>query len=331
MDSSLSITAQTTPHRARNESVDELRHHRGHERRSERRSERREDRDDRREAFAELKVKIEQTLTAQIRPPAEVSETQTPEAASAADGEMASSSVEIELKARLRVSGGDFGSALQSFAEALFSALQTLYGAPQSAQTPATSVSPAVLSGATTDPVETPIDAPVAAETPSTDPVVAEPVVAAPVGTEPAATAAGATGSLSIRLRLAYTSFDSQLGPLTQRLAQPGVGDAVPAVGAMFGDLAERFGALRSAVAGAAEAHPNLAKFLQSLAQAFSGGDAAAPAVETATAPASATPASTSTSSSSSASTSTSLSIRFSAVMRYEQAACNSQPALAVA
>ena len=309
MDTSLSITAQPTPQRARNEGVDEVRRHHGHERRAERRSERREEREDRYEAFAELKVKITQTLTAQVAP-APAAETNANSDDSAATG-----SVEIALKAGLQVSGGDFGSALQSFAETLFSALQTLYGTPpQATQAAAADASPAVLVGASTDPVEapadTPADTPVVAETPSTDPVVAEPTTAA--------TPSVGSGSLSIRLRLAYTSFDSQLGTLAQRLAQPDVGSTVPAVGAMFGDLAERFSQLQSAVAGAADAHPNLASFLKSLAQAFGGNQPAAPAVDNGTAPAAtAVPGS--------------LSIRFSAVMRYEQTACNSTPALAVA
>lgn len=306
MDTSLSITAQPTPQRARNEGVDTVRHHHGHERRAERRSERREEREDRREAFAELKVKIAQTLTAQ-QAPAPAAETHAGSEDSAATG-----SIEIALKARLRASGGDFGTALQSFAETLFSALQTLYGTPpQATQAAAANASPAVLVGASTDPVDTPADTPVVAEMPSTDPVVAEP-------TTTAATPSATSGSLSIRLRLAYSSFDSQLGPLAQRLAQPDVGSEVPAVGAMFGDLAERFSQLQTAAAGAAAAHPNLASFLKSLAQSFAGNQTAAPAVDHGAPPA--TTAATG-----------SLSIRFSAVMRYEQTAGSSPPALAVA
>jgi len=348
MDTSLSIaTAATatagTPYSERAEGSGAVRrYHHGHERRTERREERREDRrEDRHEALSQLKLKIEQTLGGLTQ--ATDNAVDVPEEAAAPSTEF-----EVELRAQIHVSGpngsvdakfklsletssddagnGDFSSALQSFSEALFSALKTLYGAEPQMSAP--TASPAVLTDAlntaSTDPVALP-------EVPGVPdaPVTTEPVVVAePAAATPAAPATSNAGSVSVRLRLAYTSFDSQLGPLTQRLAQPGVAEEVPAIGTMFGDLAERFSQMLSAAPSNGSSQPSLTTFLSALAQSFAG------------AAASGTPAAADEADPSTASTTSgnSVSIRFSAVAHYTQTAqtaqttsCNSQPMLAVA
>lgn len=297
-------------------------HHHGHERRAERRSERREEREDRGEAFAQLKLKIEQTFTG--LPPAD-SDTDD------AEGSVASGGFEAELKMKISVSGPDgrvdariklsleasgdgsaagsnFAGALQSFTEALFSALKTLYGTA-GPQTPVSSAATPLL------PAGAPAAVPAPASAPAADPVVVD-VPAEAAAPEAAAAPNGAAGSLSIRVRVAYTSFDSQIGPLAQRLAQPGIGNDVPAVGAMFGDLAERFSQLLSAAPNGGNPPPTLASFLAALAQSFAGPRPEAP-ISLAPAPA--------------PSEASSLSIRFSATARYEPAPGPGLQALAIA
>ncbi|MFA6262540.1 MAG: hypothetical protein WC760_13820, partial [Bacteroidia bacterium] len=88
-------------------------------------------------------------------------------------------------------------------------------------------------------------------------------------------TPSSGSASLSIRVRLTYGSFDGQLGALTNQLAQPDVGNDVPAVGAMFNDLAARFSQLLSTAPGGDGQHTTLGGFLAALAHAFkqpSGG-----------------------------------------------------------
>lgn len=274
---------------------DARRVHSGHERRSERREERRsERRDDRHAAFAELKAKVQQTL--QGSTPAEA-------------GNSSDSSFEAEFKASIHLSGpngsvdakikfsldaesggagsngdssNDFASALQGFTEALFSALKTLYGAePQTPQTAVSTVSAPVLTDALASAPSTAIAASTDTPAPATEAVAGSTPAALPSTDTPAPaesavpTPSSGSASLSIRVRMTYGSFDGQLGALTHRLAQPDVGNDVPAVGAMFNDLAARFSQLLSTAPGGDGQHTTLGGFLAALAHAFkqpSGG-----------------------------------------------------------
>jgi hypothetical protein len=65
-------------------------------------------------------------------------------------------------------------------------------------------------------------------------------------GTNASAPTSPPLSSVSIKLRLTYNSFDDSMGSLVNQLAQPGVGSSVPAVGAMFKDLTDRFSQLLS-------------------------------------------------------------------------------------
>ncbi len=231
-------------------------------------------------AYATLRIKIEQTLS---------------KLADADDGLETSANPDtpamgpISLKARIEISGPggrldarlslqggaagtDFGAALKSFTDAMFSALQTLYGnAPQA---------PALAAPGATG-------ANVAPSTSLTAATAASPtVVTDALATGAAATAAGATpsvassgsGSLSIKLRLSYNSFDNQLGSLVKQLAQPDVGQTTPALADPMGELASRFAQLLAMARGAGSAQPTLGSFLAALSSSISPPPSAAAA-----------------------------------------------------
>ncbi len=76
---------------------------------------------------------------------------------------------------------------------------------------------------------------------------------------------------MSIKLRLTYDSFENNLGPLVNQLAQPNLGDALPGLTALLGDLADRFGTLLSQTSGAGAGAPSLQEFLTALSGSFFG------------------------------------------------------------
>lgn len=209
--------------------------------------------------------------------------------------------VDFKLKMELDdVDSATFQSALQGFTETLYAALRSMYGSEP--QTPAPSDSAGVTAAAlaadpsagTTAPPATPATTapapaagalPVAesdvAPSPAPQPIatdVADTAVPAPAAGQTAATPA-ATGSLNLRLRLSYTSFGDSVGPLMQRLAQPGAADD-GAAGSLFGELSERFDALTAAGGGNADGKLSLGPFLNALAQRFAPPPASA-AVDT--------------------------------------------------
>lgn len=273
---------------------DARRVHGGHERRHERREERRtERRDDRSEAFAQLKVKVQQTLQGSAPAEAGGSGDNGFEAELKASIHLSGPNGSVDAKIKLSLDaesgasnggdGNDFASALQGFTEALFSALKTLYGAePQTPQSATSTVSAPVLTDALASAPSTTIASSTDTPAPATEAAAGSAPAAVPSTDTPApaesatSTPSSASGSasLSIRVRMTYGSFDGQLGALTHRLAQPDVGGDVPAVGAMFNDLAARFSQLLSTAPGDG-AHTTLGGFLAALAHAFkqpSGG-----------------------------------------------------------
>lgn len=104
-----------------------------------------------------------------------------------------------------------------------------------------------------------------------------------PVGAAdtPASTAPASSSSLSIKLRLTYNSFGSQLGSLTQQLAQPGAANAAPGMAGLLGDLSTRFEQMLSLTSGGRS--PSLNDFLDALAKSFAQPASATPSANTAT------------------------------------------------
>ena len=234
-------------------------------------------------AYATLRIKIEQTLSKLADADDGLETSANPD--TPASGPISlKARIEISgpggrLDARLSLQGGaagtDFGAALKSFTDAMFSALQTLYGnAPQA---PALAAPGAT--GAT--------GANVAPSTSLTAATAASPtVVTDALATGAAATTAGATpsvassgsGSLSIKLRLSYNSFDNQLDSLVKQLARPDVGQTTPALADPMDELASRFAQLLAMARGAGSAQPTLGSFLAALSSSISPPPSAAAA-----------------------------------------------------
>ena len=247
-------------------------------------------------AFATLKLKIEETFSSLTG--AGDSNDDSAESTSSFEGEFQArfqfSGPDGEFKAKLKFSmdsdsaqsGTDFASALQGFAQTLFAALNALYGGSASPTTP-TLPAPAD-GGASTPTLPTP--APTSASTSATAAVDATPVGATPPAdtppeVAPAPTAppnpvtggfATTTTSFSIKLRATYDSFENNLGPLANQLAQPNVGDAFPALTSLLNDLADRFGQLVSHSPAAGTSAPSLQDFLKALSGSFFGPKPAA-------------------------------------------------------
>ncbi|MDO9314776.1 MAG: hypothetical protein Q7T97_09555 [Burkholderiaceae bacterium] len=291
-------------HRARHEGHE---HHRHHDR-----ADSQSDRQDSGAAFTTLKLKIQETfssLTGSGRRSDDDDESST--AASGFEGEF-KASIQFsgpggEFKAKLKFSldgdsangGTDFASALQGFAQTLFAALNTLYGGSPSPTTP-TLPAPAgsVAAGATpptpslTNTATTALPAGSTAQADATPPADSAPVVTEPTSaTSPLVTsnASRASASISIKLRATYDSFENNLGPLVNQLAQPNVSDAFPALASLLSDLTERFGQLVSQTSAANASAPSLKDFLTALSGSFFGpqsGAATDPAKADASTPA---------------------------------------------
>ncbi|MFM9914969.1 MAG: hypothetical protein ACKVOX_04100 [Rhizobacter sp.] len=258
-------------------------------------------------AFTTLKLKIQETfssLTGSGR-----SDDDSSTAASSFPGEF-NASIQFsgpggEFKARLKFSlegdstngGTDFASTLQAFAQTLFAALNTLYGSSPSPTTPtlpapAANAAAGSTAPAPTNTATTALPAVGAAQAGATPTAAAAPVVVAPTSAaSPAAasSASRASASISIKLRATYDSFENNLGPLVNQLAQPNVGDAFPALTSLLGDLTERFGQLVSQAPAAGASAPTLKDFLTALSGSFFGpqsGAATQPVKADASAPA---------------------------------------------
>jgi hypothetical protein len=207
-------------------------------------------------------------------------------------------SIEARMKIRLDSGSADaaagFAAVMQSFAETLYAALQTLYGGAQaSPPTGAVTAPPAGAPAALPAPspaVAAPAS-PAAAAPPSaiTTPVVADAAAAADSTAVPAAASAvtpspagsdavNASRSVTVKLRLTYDAFGSSLGPLVNQLAQPDVSNNRPDVSPLLGDLAERFAQMMSLAPGAGAGAPSLNTFLTALSRSFLGaGGTASP------------------------------------------------------
>jgi hypothetical protein len=200
-------------------------------------------------------------------------------------------SIEARMKIRLESgsaeTGAGFAAVMQSFAETLYAALQTLYGGAQaSPPTGAVTAPPAGAPAALPAPspaVAAPAS-PAAAAPPSaiTTPVVADAAAAADSTAVPAAASAvtpspagsdavNASRSVTVKLRLTYYAFGSSLGPLVNQLAQPDVSNNRPDVSPLLGDLAERFAQMMSLAPGAGAGAPSLNTFLTALSRSFLG------------------------------------------------------------
>jgi hypothetical protein len=226
-------------------------------------------------ARAELRVKIEQTFQ-QLRSEAGL------DGKDAGDG----SQVDATLKARIRASGEDgridvrlkisvdwqgegdaaqFAQVLEQFTQTLFGALQTLFGQPEAPDEPATPAAPAITPGdapATTATTATPATAALTAPTttpttPSTD-----------TATQTATTAASAR--ISIRLRLSYGGFETQLPSLVHRLARSETSEQTPALQPLLEDLRSAWARLWGTAGSDPGATPTLAGFLSALGRRYS-------------------------------------------------------------
>jgi hypothetical protein len=243
-------------------------------------------------AFTTLKLKIEETFSSLT--------------GGGGDGESTATDFEGQFKARFQFSGpegqfvaklkfkldsdsatggADFASAIQGFTQTLFAALNTLYRGdlpPPAAPTPpaVAAVAAGAGSGGTTTPAlpsastsptpaidTTPVSEPAAA---AITPVLTNPPPATPP--TPASGTGQATTSFSIKFRATYDSFESNLGPLVNQLAQPNLGDAFPALTSLLNDLNQRFGELVSRTpAAAGTVAPSLNDFLKALSTSFFG------------------------------------------------------------
>lgn len=274
-----------------------------------------------------LQIKVEQTFSALTAPSTGAPAAAGIPAGSAADGDSDeaggfaatlkakfdlsqggfSASVSIRVGSEGQAGNGDFAAQMQGFVQTLYAALHTLFGGNQAHPnathgTPVTTGVAAALPGApagTTAPAAPAADdAAASAGVPATSTPATDAPAATAAGVTGSATAAGTTAaaapatssaSMSIRLRLTYNSFGSQMGPLTQQLAQPGAAQAAPGMADLLGDLSTRFSQLLAASPTGSGGGLSLSDFLNALAQAFSAGGANPPA----TVEASATPAAT--------------------------------------
>jgi hypothetical protein len=198
--------------------------------------------------------------------------------------------MQISMKTLSDGASVDISAAMQKFVETLYSALKVLHGAdPSAANTlPSDGADAGV---AATDSLALGGDSAQAANADeavssadqSVDPnASADASTTDASGTDAAASTSQPLSSVSVKLRLTYNSFDDSMGSLVNQLAQPGVGSAVPAVGAMFKDLTDRFSQLLSS-AGQSD-QQSLNGFLKALASSF-GAPAASAANDTAALP----------------------------------------------
>lgn len=240
-------------------------------------------------AFTSLKLKIEETfssLTGRTGTDAEDS-TSSSEFEGEFQARIQFSGPDGEFKAKLKFSldsdsataGADFASAMQGFAQTLFAALNALYGGGSTPALPGPTESTTPVG---TDPAATPaLPAPPPAPAPVADDTVAaapapaanpEPIVVAPPASPSTPTTGSfspTTTSFSIKLRATYDSFENNLGPLVNQLAQPDVGNAFPALTSLLQDLADRFGQLVSQAPAEGSNAPSLQDFLQALSGSF--------------------------------------------------------------
>ncbi|HYN38232.1 MAG TPA: hypothetical protein VES39_03170 [Rhodospirillales bacterium] len=263
------------------------------------------------EAFATLKVKIQQTVSSLMDKGAGAAAEPGAESAAPASGgvlrikakfEMSGPEGSIEARMKIRLDAGSadaaagFAAVMQSFAETLYAALQTLYGGaqaspPAGAVTPPPAGAPAALP-ATSPAAAAPASPAAAAPPPAVaTPVVAEAATAAAVAANSTAVlppavlplasavtpsaagsdAANASRSLTVKLRLTYDAFGSSLGTLVNQLAQLDVSNDRPDVSPLLGDLAERFARMMSLAPGAGSGAPSLNTFLSALSRSFFG------------------------------------------------------------
>lgn len=298
-------------------------HHHAH------RGRRRESAEASNEAFATLKVKIEQTVSSLMDKSAGAAAAAEPGAASAAPAsggvlqikakfEMSGPEGSIEARMKIRLDSGSadaasgFAAVMQSFAETLYAALQTLYGGAQAsspagavtappAGSSATLPAPAPAAAAPASPaaaapapaVATPVvaDVPAAADSTEVLPPAATPITNAVTPSAVGNDAANASRSLTVKLRLTYDAFGSSLGPLVNQLAQPGVGSDRPDLSPLLGDLAERFAQMMSVATGGGAGAPSLDTFLAALSRSFFGAGGTASPTPALPAPSANTPA----------------------------------------
>lgn len=263
-------------------------------------------------AFTTLKLKIEQTFSALTGAGSGDDDSST--TVSGFEGEFQAkiqfSGSEGEFKAKLKFSldsdsatgAADFASALQGFAQTLFAAQNALYGGDTA---PATPTLPDA--GGSTAPITPPAlsDTPTPTVPAVTDPVVtpppadAAPIVPGPPSATPQPLPSRASTSISIKLRATYDSFENNLGPLVNQLAQPNLTDAFPALTSLLGDLADRFGQLVSQTPAAGANAPSLNDFLKALSGSLFGtlppSSVEAPTADLSTAALSEAPAAAST------------------------------------
>jgi hypothetical protein len=260
-------------------------HHHAH------RGGRRESADPSGEAFATLKIKIQQTVASLIA--AGTDETDAPSTDGApgpgSEGVLKFSAkirmsgpdgtLDAQLKLRLdggsAADGGGFAAAVQGFTQALFSALQALYGGARPALEAPPVAAAAPSSGATTTTVATPVVADNAGE----DTTIPTPAPAASEALSP-----NGSRAVSVRLRLSYDAFGSNLGSLVNQLAQPEGSSAAAGMTAWLDDLGERFGQMMSLAPNSGAEVPTLDAFLTALARSLfgAGSETAVPSGETA-------------------------------------------------
>jgi hypothetical protein len=250
------------------------------------------------QAYMELKIKVAQTFSALTAPsgtPADGTPS-APATTDAASGGFAamlkarfsvseggmSASVSIRMSAEGQTAGTDLGAQMQGFVQTLYAALHTLFGgnpagANTTAGTPVSTGAAAALTDASNAPAAAgtvsgtaPTSTAATSAADVTAGTAAGPVGAATTPANAAASPAPATSSLSVRVRLTYNSFGSQLGSLTQQLAQPGAATAAPGMGDLLSELSVRFGQMVSMSPNSGASRPTLSDFLTALAQSFS-------------------------------------------------------------
>lgn len=277
------------------------------------------------QAYMALQIKVEQTFSALTSSGANAAATDPNAPAPAADGDSdedgggfaatlkakfslsqggLSASLSIRMESEGQAGSADLAAQMQGFVQTLYAALHTLFGG--NAANPNTTLGTPVNTGAaaaltgsagaaaapttagTTSPTADAAASPAGADAsaaPATDAGAS-----AAAGTAATSPSANASGSLSIKLRLTYNSFGSQLGPLTQQLAQPGAAQAAPGMADLLGDLSTRFGQLLSASPAGSGSGLSLGDFLNALAQSFAPATTAQAPANDAGAAAAATP-----------------------------------------
>jgi hypothetical protein len=204
----------------------------------------------------------------------------TDPAAGAATGSSANLSIRMSLDGQ--GSAADLASQLKGFSEVLYAAMRTLFGGTSSTSAGALGGSGSDVPVDPTAALADPSTAASQAVTPYPDAVVAATQDTTDTGATNSGTgqdgqapgsdtSAGSNSSqsLTIKLRMTYQGFDSQMGSLSQQLAQTDANQAPHGLGSLLGDLSSRFDQMLFLTGHTAAQKPQLSEFLSALAKSL--------------------------------------------------------------